>query len=664
TWPDPESTQAAALAWLSQLAGDYPRCDIHFILGNHDLRFGDPSRIRRSLERSGLVDLGSHERRIEIGGREEVIVQGCRENEANWILVLDVASRRCVLTIEKSLMQERPDHFVDSKVRVVAIAGATRNSRGEFLAPNLRLASPNDITVLEPAPSSAFAAPVVGLATIGRYRPKPMARRRIQTEGIVTGWVPGQYGYLQEGLVGVRVEAPVGPALMPGDRVRVCGFVDTSRNIAEITEGIVERIAIDRQPQPAAVTPAEISELIRWSAREGRIAEPSNYAGVLVTFRATVVERQRAAQGWSFTLSRDDTTTIARLQGGGAADDAAAARLAIGSEVSVTGVAKLDMAGPADLILTDNNADTGDIEILLRSMGDLTVIRPPSWWTARRLAIAAGLLAGVLAATAAWSVRLRQRGTLLSQQLAAEQQSRHEADVEFQATLRERSRLAANLHDTVLQTVTGIGYQLATCKDDDGSVSGDVAEALDLVERMVGHAVQQLRGTVWALKATAPRDRPLPHAVAELAVKLGHEYGRKLDIDVDEALPSVPDFVGGNLLLIAQEAMLNSLRHADGSLIKVSLQHDGAARAIVLTVRDDGRGFVCGNQGGTWEHHFGIEGMRERATQLGGTLTIESQLHAGTTVAVVVPTEVANGPGVAAPPPYEGPVSSNPQKRV
>lgn len=47
TWPDPESTQAAALAWLSQLAGDYPRCDIHFILGNHDCRPGFAAGLKK-----------------------------------------------------------------------------------------------------------------------------------------------------------------------------------------------------------------------------------------------------------------------------------------------------------------------------------------------------------------------------------------------------------------------------------------------------------------------------------------------------------------------------------------------------------------------------------------------------------------------------------------
>lgn len=615
-----------------------------------------PEPLRADL---GRLFLGADNAlRIQLGESEQVIVQGCRDNGANWILVLDVASRRCLLTIDKTLMPERPDSLIDSRIRVVAIAGATRNSRGEFIAPNLRLANVADIKVLEPALSSPFDAPRVALASLARYRPDPLPRRRIQTEGVVTCWVPGHYGYLQDGLVGVRVEAPVGPDLVPGDRVRVAGFIDTTRNIAGIAEGIVKRIGHESPPLPARIAPKKIAELLSWSAKEGRIAEPSNYAGVLVTFPATVVERQRTVQGWSFTLSDGETMTTARLPDDTTASGDPVEPPAIGSDVAVTGVAQLDVAGPADLVLTDANVDTGDVEILLRSPADLLVVREPSWWTARRLAVAAGVLAAVLAATAAWSLRLRQRGTVLTLQLAAEQQRRREADVEFQATLRERSRLAANLHDTVLQTVTGIGYQLATCREEDGRVSHDAPEALDMVERMVGHAVQQLRGTVWALKATTPRDRPLPHAVAQLAVKLGHEYGRSVAIDVDETLPPVPEFVAGNLLLIAQEALLNALRHAEANTITLSLRHDAHAGTIVLRVQDDGHGFAPGSHDSLLGDHFGIEGMRERAMQLEGTFAIASPPGGGTSVTVIVPTAAA-GPEAAAAggPPYEGPVS-------
>lgn len=643
----------------SAFAGGYAptvRAEEIRILGGGAL----PEPLRADL---GRLFLGAdNARRIEIGRSDDVIVQGCRDNGANWILVLDVASRRCLLTIEKSLLPERPDFLIDTRIRVVAIAGAKRNSRGEFVAPNFRLASAADIVVLERAPSSPFDAPRIDLATLARYRPDPLPRRRVQTEGVVTWWVPGQYGYLQKDLVGVRVEAPVGPALEPGDRVRVAGFIDTSRNIAGIAEGIVERIGRGEPPAAAQITPKKIAELLSWSSKEGRIATPSNYAGVLVTFPATLVERQRTVHGWSFTLSDGEMMIVARLPEGEPVSPEAVEKVKIGSEVAVTGVAQPDMGGPADLVLTDSNVDTGDVELLLRSPADMLVLRQPSWWTAPRLAVAAGILGTVLAGTAAWSLRLRRRGTLLSQELAAEQQRRREADVAFHATLRERSRLAANLHDTVLQTVTGITYQLATCRDDDGHFSDDAPKALDMVERMVGHAVQQLRGTVWALKATTPRDRPLPHSVAQLAMKLGHEYGRNVVIDVDESLPPVAEFVAGNLLLIAQEALLNALRHAHAHTVTVSLRLDSAADTIVLGVHDDGQGFTSAGHDGPLSDHFGIAGMQERAAQLGGTCTITSRPAGGTTVSVVVPKTAAEASPDRSP--YEGPVSVAADERL
>ena len=98
----------------------------------------------------------------------------------------------------------------------------------------------------------------------------------------------------------------------------------------------------------------------------------------------------------------------------------------------------------------------------------------------------------------------------------------------------------------------------------------------------------------------------------------------------------VPDVVAGNLFLVAQEAVYNALRHADASRVDVELSF---AEPGMVTVRvcDDGRGFVPGQQPGAADGHFGIEGMRDRISRIGGRWTIDSQVGAGTTITATVP---------------------------
>lgn len=175
------------------------------------------------------------------------------------------------------------------------------------------------------------------LAEIASYRPEPVARHRIQTEGVVTCHVPGRYCYLQQGLVGLRVECPAATDLEPGDIVRVAGFVDMSRMIAGIVEGVVEKTGRTTPPAPSTSRPEEIARILTESQRSGQMAEPTNYAGVLVRFPATLVERQRFQDGWILTLARGDLSVVARLSNESWGNGNAFERLRTGSDVEVTG---------------------------------------------------------------------------------------------------------------------------------------------------------------------------------------------------------------------------------------------------------------------------------------------------------------------------------------
>ena len=574
--------------------------------------------------------------RVSLGDRDEAIVQGYRETPAAWRLVVDVAARRIVAQVPKHDMPERPDRLVDARVSVVGVVSATRNSRGQFLAPYLTVVAADDITVRAAAPSSPFESPRVPLAEIATFRPSPLARHRIQSEGIVTCFVPGRYCYVQQGLVGMRVDTVTTEPLRPGDAVRIAGFVDMGRTIAGIVEGIVERTGHPGEPVPADVTLEEIGRILAKSRLEGYVAKPTNYAGVLVRFPAVLVERQRLQDGWMLTLAHRESSTVARLPVATPADEAALGRLRPGSELEVMGVVRLDSEMPTDFLPSGANPDIRPVEFVLRSAADVKVVRAPSWWTPRRLATALGGVGVVLAAALGWVWSLRRELDVQVNRVAHEIRSRREAEVEFEATLRERNRLAANLHDTLLQTIGGIRFQLDACRVAGREMDeADAGEHFDVAQRMIDHAAQEVRGSVWALRTMPMPGRSFTDSIATVIGQFEKQFGKahapRISFQATGEAPELPNFVAGNLLLVVQEAIHNAIRHGRPTQIEVAADF-GDDGSLTLMVRDDGAGFLPGTEMGPAQGHFGLQGMRERVERLGGTIQIESSPGGGTTI--------------------------------
>ena len=574
---------------------------------------------------------------VEIAG----VVRAVRESADAIDLSMAVDGNPFIVHVEREAMQGASGDLVDAEVRVAGVAMARTNTRGELTMPSLAVGTSGRATVIAARRFPPFEAPMLPLRHLNGYRAEPHDGHMVRIEGTVSHAVAAAELYLQDGVTGVRVATDSSEPFTPGDRVEAAGFVDTSGRVAGLCHAVVRRVASGSPPQPVSITPDAILEKNLFAARSYIIAFPGDYEGCLVTFPATLLERQATHAGGSLILAAGKTTVVAILS---AADEGRLRGLMPGSEVSLTGIAHTDWEPPADAWgWLPNVSDR--MRLLVRSAEDVVVLRQPSWWTSRRLAILAGSLAAVAAGAFLWGVLLRRQAVRLAQQIAEEIRLRRDAAVEFEATLRERNRLAVNLHDTVLQTVTGIGYQVAACKDDEGRPSVDVDRHFGLVERMVTHAMRQLRGTVWALKAAAPSGRPFPAALADLAARLGEERDVVIDVGVAETTPTLDELVAGNLLLIAQESLLNALRHADASAIAVRFGPVAPLTvagppAVELTVRDDGHGFDPASRPGAQEGHFGIEGMCERVERLGGSIAIESQPGSGTTVVVRLPASV------------------------
>ncbi len=196
----------------------------------------------------------------------------------------------------------------------------------------------------------------------------------------------------------------------------------------------------------------------------------------------------------------------------------------------------------------------------------------------------------------------------------------------------ERERISREIHDTLAQGFTSV-VTLARAADS-ALARGDaetVRERLALIERTASDNLAEARLIVAELTPGHLQSRTLVQALERLGTSLSSENGLRADVQVsgDPApLGGVAEVV---ILRTAQEALSNVRRHAAAARVDLALDYDPGR--VVLTVRDDGRGFDTDADAGG----FGLDGLRARAAQVGGEVSLVSAPGVGTTLRLEVP---------------------------
>lgn len=568
----------------------------------------------------------------------EGIVERAWHDGAEVLLEIHTAGRLFTATVPADVVTAIPEirddplPLVDAVVRVAGPATSDANARGEPARPRIHVERPDWLTIVEPAATGIdFSRVAVSLDAIGRARSPRPAGHRVYTHGQVIYAVPGQRLFLQNGHHGLEVrlaKGTVGSAerFMAGDRVEVAGFVDRSGPVASMRNASVRRITAGEPPMPLMATPDLILAAHGGAASAEIQAAPGDYQGCLVRCVGALVQPQAGNAGGMLLVDcggmvvpvEADAATFATLAG-----------TPPRSRLAVTGVAVIDRDRPAGgLALTTPPR----LRLLLRSADDVQLLESPPWWTASRLWVLLGATAAVLVAALVWAVALRRQLAVQTQRLAREMGSRRDAALEFEATLRERNRLAANLHDTLQQTIAGIGFQLDACTVAAADPEATAGRHLDVARRMVDHAAKELQGSVWTMRSLPLEGRPFRDALTALVFRVCEGHDVRLTVDAEGPLENLPEFVAGSVLLIVQEAVHNALKHASPMRIEVHVQAGVDDGPLVARVADDGVGFHVGSQPGPRQGHFGIQGMRERAERLGGRLVVRNRPGGGTII--------------------------------
>ena len=198
----------------------------------------------------------------------------------------------------------------------------------------------------------------------------------------------------------------------------------------------------------------------------------------------------------------------------------------------------------------------------------------------------------------------------------------------------ERRRLAAEIHDTIAQGLTGIIAQLQVVAN-----APDLATARTHLERasdLARHSLGEARRSVQNLAPIALENDGLPEALKNTVAEWGERTGVRAEFTVTGTTEQLHDEVSATLLRIAQEALSNAARHARATRVGVTLSFLG--EEVILDIRDDGRGFdPLALPERTRTGGFGLDGMRARAERIAGSLTIEAEPGHGTALSARVP---------------------------
>jgi signal transduction histidine kinase len=205
--------------------------------------------------------------------------------------------------------------------------------------------------------------------------------------------------------------------------------------------------------------------------------------------------------------------------------------------------------------------------------------------------------------------------------------------VRFEAVLEERSRLAREMHDTVIQGCTGVSALLeALAMEGEKDSRG---------EGLMNVARQQLRGTINEARE-AIWDLRKPHDAGSLGEKLEsmtRQVSGEFQVPVAWQMSGTPftvtEPVAHDLLMVAREAVYNAMLHGHPERVLVTLKYKSSE--LVLHLDDDGRGFDPQQTDHGNGHHFGLKGMKERVERSGGKFQLASTPGKGVRIEVRVP---------------------------
>jgi signal transduction histidine kinase len=218
-------------------------------------------------------------------------------------------------------------------------------------------------------------------------------------------------------------------------------------------------------------------------------------------------------------------------------------------------------------------------------------------------------------------------------------------DMQFQERLSERTRIAGELHDTLLQSVQGLMLHFQRVRNLLPTNPTQAVQHLDVALERAEQAVVEGRNAIHEIRSSTLSECDLAQALTDLGKELSQGEGKDSDplrVVVEGTTKPLRPTLRDEIYRIVREALRNAFRHAEAEHIEAEIVYD--QKLFRVRIRDDGKGIdpnILNHREPTG--HWGLVGMRERAERIGGQLEVWSEHDAGTEVELKVPGSIAYG---------------------
>lgn len=227
-----------------------------------------------------------------------------------------------------------------------------------------------------------------------------------------------------------------------------------------------------------------------------------------------------------------------------------------------------------------------------------------------------------------------QRGRLINQLEETTQQLEEERDKNAElAVLRERERLARDMHDGLGHTLVALSVQLEAIQRLYPVEPQKASAMIDESKKTIRESMDSLRRTLAGMRTPGLNDRPLVVALHGLCREFEENAKLKVECTIAARADELPRPIAEVLWRVAQESLNNVQKHAQASQVNISLRY--GAKHVILEITDDGIGMPADAH--QRPNRLGLTGMMERLEGLGGTFTAESTQGVGATIRAEIP---------------------------
>lgn len=408
----------------------------------------------------------------------------------------------------------------------------------------------------------------------------------------------------------------------PGMRATICGYPETDQFNIILGTATISSCTSEASAPQAPVRLSSLAAVIGRNPSGSPTFTPSYY-GKLVTLGGTIrnLPSLGNAEG---RIGLDCNGHLIQLDTSACPE--ATEGLELGCQIEATGVCLLetnDYDAQADM------PHISGLTLILRDKSDIVVVAHPPWLTPARFLVVLSAMTGVLVLVLIWNASLRVLVERRGRELARKQVETTHA--KFKTI--ERTRLATELHDSVVQNLTGAALEIRAAQAALPAADEDAVPHLDIALKTINSSRAELRNCIWDL-----RNQALEQTDVDEAIRITlqpHLSEARLQVRFNVPRRKIPDNEFHNILCIIRELVVNAVRHGHAATIKVAGTLDGGR--LLFSVADDGCGFDPATRPGMEQGHFGLEGVMERVKALDGAVDITSAPGKGAHITIDIP---------------------------